>query len=76
MEPILNVKVFEKYMEDNHLSKTAFCEKCNISPATLNKILSGNNNLRFAPLYRIYYATGIALADMMNDKKELDIPTK
>lgn len=76
MKPILNVNVFEKCMLDNHLSKSAFCKKCGISLSTLNKILSGNNAIRLTSLLRIHEKMGIALYDMVNDRKDFIVLPK
>lgn len=58
--------LFDKYMEQNNLSKTAFCKKCKITLPTLNKIYSGKENFRITALFKISKIIKIQVFEMFN----------
>lgn len=49
----INKALIENYLKENNMCKTKFCKVCKISPATLNKILSGNLNFSITALFKI-----------------------
>ncbi len=54
-----------QFIQDNCYSKSAFARKCNISTKLLDKILSGNTNVRFTGLMRIADLMGVNLEDLL-----------
>lgn len=50
---MVKTEIIEKYLQDNNLSKTKFCQTCKISPSTFNKIMSNNGNYGLIALFKI-----------------------
>lgn len=53
-----------KFMEQNKLSKTAFCKKCKIGYATLVKILNNDDKISLVPLFKVSRVLKIRLCDL------------
>lgn len=53
MKNTIKTEIIEKYMNENKLSKTKFCKICRISPSTLNKIMTNDDNFGIIALFKI-----------------------
>ena len=49
----INTNLIDQFLIENKLSKYAFCKLCKITPLTLRKIYSGNDNINIVYIYRI-----------------------
>lgn len=65
MTNLINVVLIEDYMAKNKLSKTKFSQLCKISPATLDRVLSGGNFSVIA-LFRIAKILEVEVYQMFN----------
>lgn len=66
MKNIIKTEIIEKYMNENKLSKTKFCKKCKISPSTLNKIMTNDDNFGIIALFKIARVIKVHVYQMFN----------
>lgn len=59
MNKYIKVEVIKQYMREHHLTHTAFCKKCNISYATLQKILNDDIHIRTNSLLKVALAMNV-----------------
>ena len=62
---MIKTELIEKYIQNNNLSKTKFCQMCEISPSTLKRIMS-NSNFRLNALFKIAKVLNVAVYEMVN----------
>ncbi len=62
---MIKTEVISNYLKENNLTKKKFCEMCNMSIATLNKILAGNMKIRLKFIVNICDITGMKCADFI-----------
>ena len=65
----IKTELIEQYMIDNNLSKTAFCKKCKIAPATFKKIMEQNMDVNVVSIFKIAFAINIRAHEIFCDKK-------
>ena len=53
MKNTIKTEIIEKFMIENKLSKAKFCKMCKISPNTLNKIITNDDNFGIIALFKI-----------------------
>ncbi len=53
MKNTINAKIIKNFILENKISKTKFCKMCKISPSTLNKIISNDDNFKIIALFKI-----------------------
>lgn len=53
MENTIKTELIEKFIKENNLSKSKFCEMCKISQSTLNRIMTNSENFRIIALFKI-----------------------
>ena len=53
MENTIKTELIEKFIKENNLSKSKFCEMCKISQSTLNRIMTNSGNFRIIALFKI-----------------------
>ena len=66
MKNTIKIEIIEKFMIKNKISKTTFCKMCKISPSTLNKIITKDNNFRIIALFKIARVIKIQVHQMFN----------
>ena len=66
MKNLINIEIIKKYMLENKISKTKFCKMCKISPSTLNKIMTGDDNFRKIAFFKIAKVIKIEVYQMFN----------
>lgn len=66
MSNIINTEIIKNYMEENNLSKRAFCKLCKISPATLERILMNKDSVRLMVIFRIARALKTPVYKLFN----------
>ena len=66
MKNTIKIEIIEKFMIKNKISKTTFCKMCKISPSTLNKIITKDNNFRINALFKIARVIKIQVHQMFN----------
>ena len=66
MNNTIKIGIIEKFMKENKISKTTFCKMCKISPITLNKILTNDNNFKIIALFKIAKVIKIQVYKMFN----------
>ena len=66
MKNLINIEIIKKYMLENKISKTKFCKMCKISPSTLNKIMTGDDNFRIIAFFKIAKVIKIEVYQMFN----------
>jgi transcriptional regulator with XRE-family HTH domain len=60
MRYLINTKLITNYMEENKLSKTAFCKLIKISYGSLNKMLANDtSNIKLLVLLKIMRALNV-----------------
>ncbi len=67
MGNLIKPEIFENYMKEHNLSKTAFCELCKISPSVLKKIMNNQNNFYIIALFRIAKVIKMEVYQMFED---------
>lgn len=60
-------EAINNYLNENNVSKSAFCKKCHLSTTTLNKILMGSVDCKVVTLYKIARTMGVGIADLLDD---------
>ena len=66
MKNTIKTEIIEKYMNENKLSKTKFCKICKISPSTLNKIMTNDDNFGIIALFKIARVIKVQVYQMFN----------
>ena len=66
MKNTIKTEIIEKYMNENKLSKTKFCKICRISPSTLNKIMTNDDNFGIIALFKIARVIKVQVYQMFN----------
>ncbi|HBB45216.1 MAG TPA: hypothetical protein DCZ34_03750 [Clostridiales bacterium] len=66
MQIMIDVDVLKKFMEENKMSKSEFCQKCKISPITLQKILNKKKSLRFNTIFKIARYMNIKTSELLS----------
>ena len=61
----IKTEIFEEYMQKHNLTKTAFCELCNISLSTFNKIMANDPNFRITALFKIAKVVKVEVYQML-----------
>ena len=62
----INTYLIINYIEKHNLTKTQFCQNCNISLYLLNKILKGEKIIKITPFIKIVLYMKITLKDLIN----------
>ena len=65
----IKTDLIKQYLKDNNLSKTAFCKKCKISPATFKKIIEQDMDVNIVSIFKIAFAMEIRVHEIFCDKK-------
>lgn len=60
----IKVELITDYLQQNKLTKTAFCKQCKISLGTLNKILKNQKNVFITSIVKIARKINTELKDM------------
>ena len=66
MIKLIKTEMIEKFLEENNLSKTRFCEICKIAPSTFQRIMR-NQNVRVNALFKIAKVLKIPIYQIFND---------
>lgn len=66
MKNTIKTEIIEKYMNENKLSKTKFCKMCKISPSTLNKIMTNDDNFGIIALFKIARVIEVQVYQIFN----------
>lgn len=66
MKNTINIEIIEKFMMENKINKTNFCKMCKISPSTLNKIITKDDNFRIIALFKIARVIKIQVYQLLN----------
>ena len=66
MKNMIKVEIIEKFMLENNISKTKFCKMCKISPSTLNKIMTNDDNFGIIALFKIARVIKVQVYQMFN----------
>ena len=61
----LNRELIFKYLWVNKLNKKQFCEKCDISYKTFNKIVNNEKNIRLATIFKIAKCMNAKIHDLI-----------
>lgn len=64
MKNKINVKLIHDFIKRNKLTKSRFAKDCKISPATLNKVLQGMDNVGIMAVFKIAKAIKKELHEM------------
>ena len=67
MGNLIKTEIFENYIKEHNLSKTAFCKLCKISPSVLKKIMSNKDNFYIIALFRIAKVIKMEVYQMFED---------
>lgn len=65
MEKVIKTEIIDKFLKENNLSKTKFCNICKISHQSLENALRGSNNLSLLTLFKITRTMGVHLKDIV-----------
>ena len=66
MKNTIKTEIIGKYMNENKLSKTKFCKMCKISPSTLNKIMTNDDNFGIIALFKIARVIEVQVYQIFN----------
>ena len=66
MKNTIKTEIIENFMLENNISKTKFCKMCKISPSTLNKIMTNNDNFGIIALFKIARVIKVQVYQMFN----------
>ncbi len=66
MKNSIKIEIIEKFIKENKISKTTFCKMCKISPSTLKKIMTKNENFKIIALFKIARVIKIQVYQMFN----------
>lgn len=65
MKDLVNTQLIKNYINDNKLTKTAFCKRCKISIGTLNRIFS-EKNVDIRAIFKIARIMNKNICDLFN----------
>lgn len=65
MSAMVKTELINNYINENNLSKTAFCKLCKISLTTLNNILANKGNIRILAIFKISRAMKIKISELL-----------
>ena len=63
---MIKTEMIDAYMQENNLSKTAFCKMCKISTSTFKKIMANDSNFGIIALFKIARVMGIYVHQLFN----------
>ena len=66
MKNTIKIEVIERFIFENKISKTKFCKMCKISPSTLNKIMTNDDNFGIIALFKIARVINVQVYHMFN----------
>ena len=66
MKNTIKTEIIENFMLENKISKTKFCKMCKISPSTLNKIMTNDDNFGIIALFKIARVIKVQVYQMFN----------
>ena len=66
MKNTIKTEIIENFMLENKISKTKFCKMCKISPSTLNKIMTNDDNFGIIALFKIARVVKVQVYQMFN----------
>ena len=66
MKNTIKTEIIENFMLENKISKTKFCKMCKISPSTLNKIMTNDDNFGIIALFKIARVIKVQVYQMLN----------
>lgn len=66
MKNTIKTEIIENFMLANQISKTKFCKMCKISPSTLNKIMTNDDNFGIIALFKIARVVKVQVYQMFN----------
>ena len=66
MKNTIKTEIIENFMLENQISKTKFCKMCKISPSTLNKIMTNDDNFGIIALFKIARVIKVQVYQMFN----------
>lgn len=66
MRNTIKTEIIENFMVENKISKTKFCKMCKISPSTLNKIMTNDDNFGIIALFKIARVIKVQVYQMFN----------
>ena len=66
MKNTIKTEIIENFMLENNISKTKFCKMCKISPSTLNKIMTNDDNFGIIALFKIARVIKVQVYQMFN----------
>ena len=66
MQSTVKIELIKNFMLENRISKAKFCKMCKISPSTLNKILTNNDNFGIIALFKIARVVNVKIYQMFN----------
>ena len=66
MKNTIKIEIIKNFMLKRGISKTKFCKMCKISPSTLNKILSNDDNFYIIALFKIAKVIKVKVYQMFN----------
>ena len=66
MKNTIKTEIIENFMLENKISKTKFCKMCKISPSTLNKIMTNDDNFGIIALFKIARVLKVQVYQMFN----------
>ena len=73
MENTINIELIKSYMTFNVLTTTKFCELCDISEDSLDKVLNNKTDFEFEVLVRIAKTINVSVSFLICPNK-LTIP--
>ncbi len=60
----IKTSLITQYMEENNLTKTQFCEQCQIGHESYDKIMKGQYNYRIKTLAKVARTLNVRLCEM------------
>lgn len=66
LKDVIKTEVFEDYMKEHNLTKTKFCQLCEIGVQTFNRIIS-RQNFRISALFKIAKVIKVEVWQMFKD---------
>ena len=64
MENKINIELIEKYIKENNLSKTRFCQKCKIGLRTYEKMMNSSLEINLKVFVKVAKVMDIRLCEM------------
>ena len=62
---MIEEKLLLEYMKEKKLTKQNFAKACGISATTLNKVLSGSNQVSTKTLFKISNTMGVTIKEII-----------